>query len=86
MLGVSCSSFAVGFLVWHQHLTMVRPNLGYGQHLTIRMVKGIGVFQHKTRRRLRGDLILAYNTFHGGFYMPQAELSEFPTEGNQVKP
>ncbi len=32
------------------------------------------------RRRLRGDLILAYNIFHGRFELPQAEFFEAPSE------
>ncbi len=34
------------------------------------------------RRRLRGDLILAYNIFHGRLDFPQAEFLEAPAEGN----
>ncbi len=32
------------------------------------------------RRRLRGDLILAYNIFHGRLDLPQAEFFEAPAE------
>ncbi len=32
------------------------------------------------RRRLRGDLILAYNVFHGRLDLPQAEIFEAPAE------
>ncbi len=34
------------------------------------------------RRRLRGDLILAYNIFHGRLNVPQAEFIEAPAERN----
>ncbi len=34
------------------------------------------------RRRLRGDLIPAFNIFHGRLYFPQAELNEAPAERN----
>ncbi len=32
------------------------------------------------RRRLRGDLILVYNTFHGRLDFPHAEFLEAPAE------
>ncbi len=34
------------------------------------------------RRRLRGDLILAYNIFHGRLDFPQAEFFEAPAKRN----
>ncbi len=34
------------------------------------------------RRRLRGDLILAYNILHGRLDFPQAEVFEAPAERN----
>ncbi len=41
------------------------------------------------RRRLRRDLILAYNIFHGRLDLPQAEFHEAPAErdlwGHELK-
>ncbi len=34
------------------------------------------------RRRLRGELTLAYNIFHGRLHFPQAEFFEAPAEHN----
>ncbi len=58
------------------------------QRLATRMVKGmrelpyeerlrrLNLFSSLERRRLRGDLILAYNIFHGRLDVPQAEFFE----------
>ncbi len=59
--------------------------------LVTRMVKGMRELPYEDRlrrlnifslerRRLRGDLILAYNTFHGRLELPQVELFEAPAE------
>ncbi len=56
------------------------------QRLATRMVKGMRELSYEERlhrlnffsperRRLRGDFILAYNTFHGCLSFPQAEFS-----------
>ncbi len=55
------------------------------------MVKGMGELPYEDglrllnifsleRRRLRGDLILAYNIIHGRLDLPQAELFEAPPQ------
>ncbi len=61
------------------------------QRLATRMVKGmrelpyedrlrrLNIFSLK-RRRLRGDLILAYNIFHGYLDLPRAGFFEAPSE------
>ncbi len=57
------------------------------QRLATRMVKGMRELPYEDRlrrlhifslerRRIRGDLILAYNIFNGRFDMPQAEFFE----------
>ncbi len=61
------------------------------QRLAARMVKGIRELPYEERfrrlnifslerRRLRGDLILAYNIFHGRLDLPRAEFFEAPAE------
>ncbi len=61
------------------------------QRLATRMVKGMRELAYEDRlrrlnifslelRRLRGDLILAYNIFHGLLYLPLAEFFEVPSE------
>ncbi len=42
-------------------------------------VRRLNIFSLE-RRRLRGDLILACNIFHGGIDLPQAECFEPPSE------
>ncbi len=61
------------------------------QRLVIRMVNGmrelayedrlrrLNIFPLK-RRRLRGDLILVFNIFHGRLDLPQAEFFEAPSK------
>ncbi len=46
------------------------------QRLATRMVKGMSElpYEDRLRRRLRRDLILVYNIFHGGLDLPQAEF------------
>ncbi len=59
------------------------------QRLATRMVKGMRESPYEDRlhrldifsperRRLRGDLILAYNIFHGRLDLPQAECFDAP--------
>ncbi len=61
------------------------------QHLATRMVKGMRELpcEHRLRRltifslqrrRLRGELILAYNILHGRLDLPQAEFFEAPAD------
>ncbi len=61
------------------------------QRLATRMVKGMRELPYEDRlrrlnifsferRRLRGDLILAYNIFHGRLDLPRAEFFEAPSE------
>ncbi len=61
------------------------------QCLATRMVKGMRELPYKDRlrllnifslerRRLRGDLILAYYIFHGRYDLPQAGVHEAPLE------
>ncbi len=61
------------------------------QRTVTRMVKGMRELPYEERfhrliifslerRRLRGDLILAYNIFHGRLGLPQAEFIEAPAE------
>ncbi len=63
------------------------------QRLATRMVKGMRELPYEERlrrlnlfsferRRLRGDLILAYNIFHGRLDFPHAEFFEAPAERN----
>ncbi len=63
------------------------------QRLATRMVKGMRELPYKERlrrlnlfslkrRRLRGDLILACNIFHGCLDFPQPEFFEAPAERN----
>ncbi len=49
------------------------------QRLATRMVKGKRELQYE-HRRLRGDLILAYNIFNGRLDFPQAEFFDVPSE------
>ncbi len=61
------------------------------QRLAARMVKGLRELPHVDRvrqlniyslerRRLRGDLSLAYNIFHGRLDLPQADFFEALSE------
>ncbi len=61
------------------------------QRLATRMVKGMTELPYEgrlrrlnifslERRRLRGDLTLAYNIFHGRLDLPQAEFFAAPAE------
>ncbi len=63
------------------------------QRLATRMVKGMRELPYEDRlrrlnifslerRRLRGDLILAYNIFHGHLDLSRAEVFEAPSERN----
>ncbi len=63
------------------------------QRLATHLVKGIRELQLKDRhrqlnmfslqrRRLRGDLILAYNLFYSRLALPPAEVFEAPAERN----
>ncbi len=63
------------------------------QRLATRMVKGMRELQYRERlrrlnlfplerRRLRGDLIPAYNIFHGRLDFPQAKFLEASADRN----